>query len=78
MQGAAWRYWAWKRPRFGGKRGDGGVVDGEVEIVGADLAFVGEGDARGGVEGHLEVAVESLHGRDGEQGGLVDRSIRRA
>ena len=59
----------------GGKRGDGGVVDGVVEIVGADLAFVGDGDFGGGVEGHLEVGVECLHRSDDEQRGLIDEVV---
>ena len=58
-----------------GKRGDGGVIDGVVEIVGADFAFVGDGDFGGGIEGHLEVGVEGLHGSDDKQRGLVDEVV---
>ena len=50
--------------------GQGDVIDGEVEVVGGLGAVIGDGEARAGGEGHLEVGVESLNRGDGDEGGL--------
>src|ERR1035437_1801222 len=46
-----------------GKAGQGNVVDGEIKIVSADFAFVGECEAGGAGKRHREVGVEPIDGR---------------
>ena len=62
----------------GGQAGQGDVIDGEIEAVGADGAFVGHGEAGGLRERHLEIGIERLDGRDGKQRRLVDEILAQA
>src|SRR5580658_862784 len=63
---------------IGGKAGECDVVDGEVEAAHALRTVIGDGDARRGCEGHLEICVERLDGSDGEQRRLIDEVFAEA
>ena len=67
-----------KAAHVAGKGGQRHIVDGEVEIVGADLAFVGQGEAGRTCKRHLEVGVERLDGRNGQQSRLIGEILAQA
>src|ERR1039458_9939895 len=58
-----------------GQCGECDVVNGEVKVVGSDLAFIRDCDAGRGGKGHLEVGIERFNGSHCQERGLIDEIL---
>src|ERR1039458_9488630 len=59
-------------------RGNDDVVEGKVEIVGADRSFVGQRDAGRTRKWHLKISIHRLDGRNREQSRLISEILAQA